>query len=87
MSQGVYVIEGTEYERGWGQRPDGYLAFKTKQEATEYIDWYDKTYNNEPTAPDEYTKYQLVGFHECSDRFYAALTEKKFFNRLNELLT
>ena len=36
----VFEIEWTEYERGWGQRPDGYTYHPTEQIAQKYIDDY-----------------------------------------------
>jgi hypothetical protein len=83
----VHVIEGTEYERGWGQRPDGYVAFNSKEAALKYIVDYDKKYNNLPSAPAEFTKYSYVGIKECSAAFEAEVAQKgqKHFFRTPEL--
>jgi len=72
VQRAVHVIEGTEYERGWGQRPDGYAAFLTKADAEAYIASYDKRFNSEPVVPDEYTKYSYIGILECSEAFFQA---------------
>lgn len=32
---GCYRVQWTEYERGWGQRPDGTQYFATEQQAKE----------------------------------------------------
>jgi len=36
----VAEVEWTEYERGWGQRPDGFSYHRSIAEANEYIDAY-----------------------------------------------
>jgi hypothetical protein len=84
----VHVIEGTEYERGWGQRPDGYVAFTTKAAAEQFIIDYNRRFNNESHAPDEYTSYQYIGLKECSVGFYRVVAgrDAKHFNRLAELI-
>lgn len=33
----VYEVEWTEYERGWGQRPDGFSYHCTEEAARKYI--------------------------------------------------
>lgn len=55
MIYAVYEIRWTEYERGWGQRPDGVSLHKSLQDALETL----KKHNAEqPTdhIPDIYTK-------------------------------
>ncbi len=69
----VHVIEGTEYERGWGQRPDGIIAFPSKAQAEAYIVDYNKKNNTAKTAPDEYTVYNYIGIKECSAEVYKAV--------------
>lgn len=85
----VHVIEGTEYERGWGQRPDGYAAFKSREDAEAYIDHYNRTHNTAKHAPDCYTTYQYLGEKPASAAFSRKLAESKqglvFFERMNEL--
>ena len=84
----VHVIEGTEYERGWGCRPDGYVAFTNKADAELYIAEYNKKYNNLPSAPDEYTTYQYIGIKDCSPAFLRLVKQKgsHHFNRKSEML-
>lgn len=52
----LYYIEWTEFERGWGQRPDGKSYYATKETAMEA---YDKVYearkNHTGPAPDCYS--------------------------------
>lgn len=33
----VYAIDWTEFERGWGQRPDGTTLYKNKSEAESHL--------------------------------------------------
>lgn len=85
----VHIVQGTEYERGWGQRPDGYVAFTTEAAAKEFIIDYDARYNNLPTVPDEYTKYAYVGVRQCSfefmDLLIAAKSGYRHIHNLQEL--
>jgi len=84
----VHVIEGTEYERGWGCRPDGFAAFPTEEAAKAWIRDYDRKYNNLPSAPDEYTKYEYLGLREASPTFVRDMLAKglKFYNRSGDLI-
>lgn len=53
MIHAVYKIDWTEYERGWGQRPDGTTYHLTLEEAKKYIDdYWSKMPDN---VPDEYS--------------------------------
>ncbi len=86
----AYLVEMTEHERGWGYRPDGYMAFQTEADAKAYV--------NRQTAgrsihnvPDEYVSYDLVGYKECSQRVIDAMANNGgrglYIHRLNELKT
>ena len=83
----VHVIEGTEYERGWGQRPDGYVAFLSKEAAEAWMADYIKRNHTSKEAPDEYTSYTYVGIRECSMSFFNAVSTAKLkhFDRTSEL--
>lgn len=70
MIYAVYKVEWTEYERGWGQRPDGTSYHKSKEDAIKYIQEYDKKYNNEPSAPDCYTKGGSPHLAEVDKKLY-----------------
>ena len=48
-----YRIRYTEYERGWGSRPDGFKDFDTLVEAEKFARNFNAQ-NTEPTAPDWY---------------------------------
>ena len=88
MAPTVHVIEGTEHERGWGQRPDGFVAFTSKEDALQFIADYDARHNTAKHAPHEYTVYQYIGIKDCSIGFHkvAASNRLKHFNKLSELL-
>ena len=50
----AYLVTWTEYERGWGCRPDGASLHLTQKNAKEYISAYWKTMPKE--APYEYSR-------------------------------
>lgn len=58
-----YIIEMVESERGYGQRPDGFLVFHTEQVAKEYVQRM--TAGRRGPAPDTYTMYNTIGYREC----------------------
>ena len=48
-----YRVRITEYERGWGSRPEGFSDFDSLEEAKAYRDKFNSQ-NTAPTAPDWY---------------------------------
>lgn len=82
-----YVVEMTEYERGWGQRPDGYMAFLTEDAANEYIT--EQTKDRTGSAPDVYVNYSKVGYRETNPKFLTSIkkspSKRIYFDRMNEL--
>lgn len=55
MSLGAYKIDWTEYERGWGQRPDGSSLHLTKEAADTYIkEYWDSMPDRSQGVPDDY---------------------------------
>lgn len=53
MKAAVYAVNWTEYERGWGSRPDGHTLHLTEEVAKEYIsDYWARQPKN---VPDEYS--------------------------------
>lgn len=48
-----YRVRYTEYERGWGSRPDGFKDFDTEQEAIDHQTEYNAQ-NTSKTVPDWY---------------------------------
>jgi hypothetical protein len=84
----IYAVEMTEYERGWGSRPDGFLAFATQAEAEDYV--HNAIKDRTGHAPDVYVAYSLAGYQECTHAFFEKLIldpSKNFvyFDRLTDL--
>ena len=51
----VVLQDWTEHERGWGSRPDGQTIHLTMEDRNEYVEGYNKTFNNKSEVPHEYT--------------------------------
>jgi hypothetical protein len=52
----VVCQDWEESERGWGTRPDGFTLHLTEADRAAYVQGYYETFNNRPSAPDEYTR-------------------------------
>lgn len=74
----IHFIKGTEYECGWGSRPDGFVAFLSKQEAEEWMANYNAKHNNKSTTPDTYTLYTYVGLLKAGPDTARRLTISKY---------
>ena len=61
MSQDLFKVVLTEYERGWGQRHWDTLYFDNEVEAQRYAIDYNKKHNNLDYAPDWYVRAEYVG--------------------------
>jgi len=72
----VFVLEGTEYERGWGQRPDGFVLFKDEEAADQYLRKIDRERRDATFVPDEYTSYEKRGWHACSKNILDQVLKK-----------
>jgi len=70
MIYSLYKIEWTEYERGWGQRPDGETFHLSLEEAEKFASDYEKKYNNEDVVPECYSKPGKPKLVEVSKNFY-----------------
>ena len=83
----VHVIQCTEYERGWGSRNEGYMAFMSETAAKKFCSDYDAQHNTASTAPDWYMKWSYDGTYTCSLDFLTKVLEKHQvpFNRMSEL--
>lgn len=85
----VFVVECTEHERGWGSRPDGYMAFPTKKLGEAWIveATKDRQFGN---APDYYISYQPLGDKPASAAMVESVKASPhgflYFNRMVELL-
>lgn len=67
MSLGAYRIDWTEYERGWGQRPDGSTLHLTKEDADAYIkEYWDGMPDRSLGVPDEYSAPGTPRFVEAT---------------------
>jgi hypothetical protein len=70
MNTGVR-IDWTEYERGWGNRPDGTTLHRTMEVAKSYIENH---WSNQPNkAPDEYSSPGTPRIVQISDFLYERL--------------
>lgn len=68
----AYAVQLIEYERGWGQRPDGYYIFNSKSSADAFINSEFSKRTAGP-VPDYYINYRGIGLQECSLAFDALL--------------
>jgi len=73
----VVIVDWTEYERGWGCRPDGVSVHLSVEDARAYAEAYNQTYNNAPSAPDEYSMPEIesMGIAEVSDELWEELRD------------
>lgn len=61
----AHMVEWTESERGWGQRPDGASLHATAEDAKKYIaDYWEREKERNPSGetPDEYSRPDSDGF-------------------------
>lgn len=72
----VYKIEWTEYERGWGQRPDGTSYHKDLKSAEDYIKEYNLKYNSEPNVPECYSIGSKPTLIEVDYKTFKEVNEK-----------
>lgn len=54
----VFLVQVTEFERGWGSRPEGYLVFETEEDRTQFLK--DMNTRKGPIVPDYYWDYASV---------------------------
>ena len=54
----VYLVRVTEYERGWGSRPEGFLVFETIEDRAKFIQ--DMNAEKQDVVPDYYWDYSIV---------------------------
>ncbi len=52
----VYVETWTEYERGWGSRPDGFTLHIDRGSHHRFVSRYNQEHNNSAEVPDEYSQ-------------------------------
>jgi len=55
----IVIETWTEYERGWGSRPDGATIHLSVADHKAFVDAFNKKHNNKASAPDEYTSADM----------------------------
>lgn len=83
----VYVLEITEYESGWGCKPDGYLAFKNREQAEAFVE--EKYKGRGTAAPSYYVNYDHLGLKPALKSFHDKLALSRsgyaYIDKLTEL--
>jgi hypothetical protein len=70
----LYAIKWTEYERGWGQRPDGTTFFASKEHGSEFLDGFYHARISEQGVPDEYDSPSDMFLSEVSQKLHEHVT-------------
>lgn len=90
----LYAVRWTEYERGWGNRPDGYSFHRNADEANQYIEAYwarEKARNPSGRTPDEYSAPGDPFLMEVSESLVRYVTEygsiRTWQNKAKDYLT
>lgn len=52
----VFVQNWEESEAGWGVRPDGFTVHISEKQLSDYVNWFNTTFNNKGYVPEEYTR-------------------------------
>lgn len=71
MKHQVYISDCTEFEAGWGQRPDGFLITESLEAMERKI-----KESNKMGSPSYYWRYNTPQLVFCDDETYAKLKEK-----------
>ncbi len=83
----LFVVEIVEYERGWGQRPEGYLAFLNEAAADNHI--ADEYKDRVGSAPDVYWNYNKIGYKDASPESISKAKKAKnkriYVDKIDEL--
>ncbi len=86
----LYVVEVIEYERGWGQRPDGYICFLNEAVARAFTAAEYEKRLKETTVPEAYDHYEHRGYLKCcAVALERAKTSKRgyiYIDKLHELM-
>lgn len=72
----AYAINWTEYERGWGTRPDGHTLHATKEIAQKYRSDFLSKRPGGNYVPDEYSQPGDPFLTEVDEATHAELQEK-----------
>lgn len=76
MIHSAYCIAWTEYERGWGSRPDGKSYYKTKELAERKRKDFISSQPAGP-APDEYTSPGEIKLVEVDKKLWDEIQKKR----------
>jgi hypothetical protein len=83
----LYVLECTEYERGWDSKNDGYVLFIDQAEATRWATT--QLGDRSGAVPDYYVNYTERGFEEAGPRTMARIEASPegriYIDRLSEM--
>ena len=71
--QVAYCVEMIESEAGWGSRLDERLYFAEEEVAKQFVERYNKKWNNSSTVPDWYIFARFAG--ECIVPEYVELLD------------
>ena len=74
MIRAIYEVEWTEFERGWGQRPDGVSYHISLEEAETYIK---KSWNPTGPVPDCYSQPSKPKLTEVNEELYKLVQKEK----------
>lgn len=85
MVYALYAIRWTEYERGWGPRPDGVTYYTTKQKAEES---YNKAFEGrQGSVPDDYSNPSDPFLVEVSKALYDSVHSNGYIRLVNPYTT
>lgn len=86
--QQIWAVEWTEFERGWGQRPDGWSLHSSKDDAESFIKDYNDTNNTDNNPPGIYSQLYLAKEPSFVDeKFYKFIKEEKYYYSLKNSLS
>lgn len=69
----AFIVATTEYERGWGSKPDGIICFASEKHADEFI--AEEHANRTDTVPDCYNTYEKIGYKEVLSNVLPQIAE------------
>lgn len=70
-----FFVSITEYERGWGSRPDGYFIFEDKEAAQKFVSGVAKERAKHTSVPDDYDSYDYAGWHPITEKEQEAIAK------------
>lgn len=84
----AFVLECTEYERGWGQRPDGYLIFQTEEDLSKFLEDDAREKRATTETPAYYSAYHRLPARKARADFFGMLPPDrrcKYVDKLSDL--